>query len=325
MKRLGPLLAVVLILVVAVCSGCDFLKPKTPSETVKAFYTAVSEGNYSEAEKYLSLETRAVFGCIGAVSEALGGPGIEELLGDMKGTIRQIVIGGEEIREDRAEVRCSLYLKDGEVDTFTQVLRKRVTWKIVWESPRWLTESVVAPVSNLGSKAADFAKQVLGAPYLWGGKGWDWKEGKFVDSNIIKEGYHWNWEDRNEVGKGIDCSGLVYWAYNKAGEANRYQDLSNPIYYEGADGQWKHNVEQLSTKIPQVSDLKLGFLLFLDTPDRGFGIIDHVGMYVGNGYVVHSRGDVGVERKSLSDWINISLPDGKRYRNYFVGYGRVKL
>jgi len=196
--------------------------------------------------------------------------------------------------------------------------------------------------SNLAEKAASLAEEVVGAPYLWGGKGWNWNPsggwnwpgGKFVDSNgpspSIKGGYYYykaGAPNNVAFGKGLDCSGLSFWAFNKAAGKIKYIDPSNPIYYEGASGQWSdtERFEQISTSIPSVSDLKTGYLLFLDTPDGGFGSPDHVGMYVGNGYVIHSRGGVGVEKKTLNDWLNIPLSGEKKYKDYFFGYGRVKV
>ena len=45
--------------------------------------------------------------------------------------------------------------------------------------------------------------------------------------------------------------------------------------------------------------------------------------YVGNGYVIHSRGSVGVEKKRLNGWLDIPYGN-KKYKDYFLGYGRVK-
>ncbi|MCK4476272.1 MAG: VWA domain-containing protein [Methanophagales archaeon] len=199
-------------------------------------------------------------------------------------------------------------------------------------------------VYDLGVNASNLAKQVVGAPYLgdgktWGGKGWNWNQttgswvgGKFVDSEDIKNGYFY-YDDRTdsvEWGQGLDCSGLSFWAYNKAAGTAKYppgmpSDYECPIYYVGASGQWNdgERFEQISTAIPTVSDLKMGYLLFLDTDKNDKA--DHVGMYVGDGEVIHSRGDKGVENKTLGDWLNISVAGtGKKYKDYFAGYGRVK-
>lgn len=194
---------------------------------------------------------------------------------------------------------------------------------------------------DLGLKAADLAEQVLGTDYLWGGKGWEWNPatgswvgGEFVDVSSIKNGYYY-WNPTSgivEQDEGVDCSGLVYWTYNKAWEILTGQQLDywpaytdpndapNPIYYVGAGEQWNdaQRFEQISTTIPTVSNLKPGYLLFLKSP------YSHVGMYVGNGYVVHSKGSAGIEKKTLDDWLNIPLSGGETYRDYFLGYGRVK-
>ena len=179
---------------------------------------------------------------------------------------------------------------------------------------------------DLGVKAANLAMQVVGKGYHQGdtlSKGWN--DGRFLDPQEIQY---------------LDCSGLVYWSYNRGWEMitgqkiphystwyeenNCVDEAPHPVFYLGASGQWNdgERFEQISTAIPTVSDLKIGDLLFLDTNSNG--LADHVGMYVGNGDVIHSKGGVGVERKTLSEWFDLPLPGDKKYRDYFVGYGRVK-
>jgi len=189
--------------------------------------------------------------------------------------------------------------------------------------------------SDLGDQAASYAESILGVPYLWGGKGWDWNpdggwnwpNGKFVDSSDIRSGYNYFKPSAGKValGKGIDCSGLCLWAFNKAAGATKYRDPQNPIYAEGADGQWADTArfQQISKSVPTVNVLEPGYLLFLDTPSMGSGFPDHMAMYVGNGYVIHSKGGVGVEKRTLDDWLNLPVKD-KKYRDYFFGYGWVK-
>jgi len=212
-----------------------------------------------------------------------------------------------------------------EMNGILSIMNDFVSWHVETYGVGLEVYSGDAP--SLGEQAASLAEAVVRAPYLWGGKGYDWKEGKFVESNDILHGYHWNWQDHSEVEKGVDCSGLVFWAFNKAAGATQFAGALNPIpggppdYAEGASGQWKKYVEQIPTSIPSVSDLNTGYLLFLDTNSNG--LADHVGMYVGNGYVIHSRGGVGVENKTLNDWLNLPVPGGK-YKDYFLGYGRVK-
>jgi hypothetical protein len=139
---------------------------------------------------------------------------------------------------------------------------------------------------NVRAAAAELSKEVVGAPYLgdgttWGGKGWDEVESEFVDPAGIIEGYHyWN----NALGKvaegaGLDCSGLVYWAYNKASGAVGPDDAL--VYYKNADGQYQYNSSPVTE-----DELEPGDLMFLD--HQGDGRMDHVAMFVGG----HESGDV---------------------------------
>ncbi len=138
--------------------------------------------------------------------------------------------------------------------------------------------------------AADLARTVVGAEYLWGGKGWDWSQQKFVDAQAILLGYDYFDANTSRIvrGRGVDCSGLVFWSYNKALGARKYQSEPNPVWYEGADGQFKFNSQAVNE-----ADLRPGDLLFFDY--EGDGYMDHVSMYVGADDVVNaSEPSVGV-------------------------------
>jgi len=134
---------------------------------------------------------------------------------------------------------------------------------------------------GIGDRAAIRARSVLGAPYLWGGKGYDLNTKRFVDEGAISAtGYnYWNpTQAKVALGKGVDCSGLSFWAYDREQlgsdslTSNEY--ASRLIYYEGADGQYRGNTQRIGK-----DDLKPGDLLFFDT-DRD-NLMDHVAMYVG--------------------------------------------
>jgi hypothetical protein len=129
---------------------------------------------------------------------------------------------------------------------------------------------------------AQLAIDVIGADYLWGAKGFCYSQMAFLETEDIFDEYtYWN-EDKwnNDTGKGLDCAGLIFWAYNKAYGADSFKTCSepyNPIHYEGADGQyWKNS------QIIDLAELKPGDLLFFDWDDDGER--DHVEMYVGDYY-----------------------------------------
>lgn len=134
---------------------------------------------------------------------------------------------------------------------------------------------------TLPEKAAELAKEVIGADYLgdgqkFGGKGWNFNEQNYVDTAAIFNGYDfWNNKLRKvDFGAGLDCSGLIEWAYNYSFDPQKIL-TKNVIRVEGADGQYRKN----STPISE-SELAKGDLLFLDKNDDGR--VDHVAMYVGN-------------------------------------------
>lgn len=135
----------------------------------------------------------------------------------------------------------------------------------------------------LAFKAVELAKLVIGAPYLgdgktWGGKGWDSSLSSYVEPNTIFRGYNY-WDNslkRVTFGSGLDCSGLVQWAYNRAFDSSKSLK-QNAIRYDSADGQYINNSD------PLTEDMKPGDLLFLDK--NSDGLKDHVAIYVGdNGF-----------------------------------------
>lgn len=112
-------------------------------------------------------------------------------------------------------------------------------------------------------EAAELAKAVIGKNYLTQlynvfTKGW--KDGKFVEPGEVEY---------------LDCSGLVFWSYDKAYGAEKYLGKGNPVTYEGADGQYQNNFDVTVSE----DELLPGDVLFFDWD--GDGYMDHVAMYVG--------------------------------------------
>jgi len=79
-------------------------------------------------------------------------------------------------------------------------------------------------VDSLGQEAAGLAQLVIHDSYLgdgdtWGGKGWDPQQARYVTPGEIGSGYHY-WNNNVNMrgvkfGAGLDCSGLVEWAFNR--------------------------------------------------------------------------------------------------------------
>jgi cell wall-associated NlpC family hydrolase len=93
---------------------------------------------------------------------------------------------------------------------------------------------------------------------------------------------------------GFDCQGLVFWAYQQVG-------IELP---RGTAAQWN------ATARISAEELQPGDLVFFGSD------LFHVGLYAGNGYMLHSpREGMSVEIVSLSE---------SYWSTHLVGYGRVK-
>lgn len=92
--------------------------------------------------------------------------------------------------------------------------------------------------SSAGAQAVAAAKQEIGVPYEWGGTS----------------------------PSGFDCSGLMQWAYEKAGK-----DLPRSSSAQSQEG------EKVS-----MDDLQPGDMVFMYSP------VSHVGMYAGNGQIIEA-------------------------------------
>lgn len=133
-------------------------------------------------------------------------------------------------------------------------------------------------VNNLGQNAASLAKQLVNSVYLYGGKGWDYNLSQFVSpSTVTSTGYnYWNQASGSVAfGQGVDCSGLVMWAFDRSFDPNKSR-FNNFVKAEGADEQFRENTTSTTE-----SQLKLGDVMFFDFDSDNF--MDHVAMYVGEG------------------------------------------
>jgi len=133
--------------------------------------------------------------------------------------------------------------------------------------------------------------------YFWGGKsyhvGWDdrWGEDRVVTAGGSKQ-------TGTVRPFGMDCSGFVSWAFiNAGGDTNIIQYIGN-----GTSMQW------YNSKAISMDQLRPGDLLFYQPP--GGGGVNHVGIYIGGGQVVHctTNGGGGVIVTGLGKFIYARSP-----------------
>jgi len=168
-------------------------------------------------------------------------------------------------------------------------------------------------VLSLHEQAANFAKQLVdhSEAYLWGGKGWDFDLGEFTSPERILSGYTYFNPDTGgkATGVGVDCSGLITWAFNRSYNPTAGFN-SNYVTYVNADGMYR---SQQSTPVDE-AELQPGDTLSFDWD--GNGRIDHVAMYVGEsgGYDVVNAGDpvIGIERQNNDTYSRLSFFKGFR-------------
>ena len=173
--------------------------------------------------------------------------------------------------------------------------------------------SATVQQQTLGERAVELARSVEGAGYE--SKKGEYSNYELMDSEAVKK-------------EGIDCSGLVFWAFNTAADVSTWRpslDPSNDVCPEcvvdryGADGQWNDKkmweVQKEFTTPPSEDELKPGDLLYVNTDDKGTAV-DHVGIYAGNGKVIHSTTG-GVTEINYDEW-------KQKYASSFFGYGRVE-
>lgn len=100
--------------------------------------------------------------------------------------------------------------------------------------------------------------------------------------------------------EGFDCSGLVCYVMNESNVLDSKRVMAQELY-------------ELSEPISK-EELKAGDLIFFRDTFKSPNIITHVGIYVGEGEMIHC-GNASVEKSEL---------DTDYWQNHFEGYGRLK-
>ena len=121
----------------------------------------------------------------------------------------------------------------------------------------------------------------VGRPYVWGG-------------TSPAPQHLWGFD----LPGGFDCSGLVWWAYKLGPGTTR---IGSDIVGRTADNMaWERPTERVA-----LTAMRPGDLVFFGPkgPKTARGGISHVGIYLGNGWMVHSNGSSdGTTLTNLATW-----------------------
>jgi cell wall-associated NlpC family hydrolase len=145
----------------------------------------------------------------------------------------------------------------------------------------------------------DWGVRYVGYPYIWAG------EWGFTSPSSLAFG--------TQPVPGFDCSGLSWWALRA--DDDLYWEISPPRPYDGWPLPQRTSAEMARmTKVKlRFADLLPGDLMFYDG-DRD-GTVDHVDVYVGNGWSLDSSSSVGGVTLM---WVQTGW-----YRDHFVHGRRV--
>ncbi|HWL90895.1 MAG TPA: NlpC/P60 family protein [Actinomycetota bacterium] len=168
----------------------------------------------------------------------------------------------------------------------TLLRRKQVAWSLYRATTieSWVVPSledqyagmVLPKMTATRRSIVDWGVRYVGYPYIWAG------EWGFDSPSPAAFG--------SQPGPGFDCSGLSWWALRAD---DNYWDISPPRPYKGWSLPQRSSAEmsRMTKNRLAYADVRPGDLMFYDGDDNG--VVDHVDVYVGNGWALDSSSSVG--------------------------------
>lgn len=191
----------------------------------------------------------------------------------------------------------------------TRLRRKQVAWSLYrattlesWVVPYLEAQYAGMVLPKMGAarrSIVNWGVRYVGYPYIWAGE-WGFKSTPPAAFG-------------GQPGPGFDCSGLSWWALRA--DDGVYWEISPPRPYEGWPLPQRTSSEMsrvTRTRIKYV-DLKPGDLMFYDGDSNG--TVDHVDVFVGNGWALDSSSSVG--------GVTLMWVETGWYRQHFVHGRRV--
>jgi cell wall-associated NlpC family hydrolase len=174
-----------------------------------------------------------------------------------------------------------------DVTPLDHLRRKQAAWSLYrattlesWVVPYLQDQYAGIVLPSMGParrSIVDWGVRYVGYPYIWGG------EWGFATPEPAALG--------GQPGPGFDCSGLSWWALRA--DDGGYWNISPPRPHEGWPLPQRTSAEmsRLTKQRLTYANLKPGDLMFYD--GDGDGTVDHVDVFVGNGWSLDSSSSVG--------------------------------
>jgi cell wall-associated NlpC family hydrolase len=173
-----------------------------------------------------------------------------------------------------------------DVTPFDRLRRKQAAWSLYraatlegWVVPYLENQYAGLELPAMGAarrSIVDWGVRYVGYPYIWAGEwGFDTPEPPAFGS---------------QPGPGFDCSGISWWALRRDGGP---WQISPPRPHEGWPLPQRTSAEmsRMTNRRLAYAGLKPGDLMFYD--GDGDGTVDHVDVFVGNGWALDSSSSVG--------------------------------
>ncbi len=176
--------------------------------------------------------------------------------------------------DDSLDIQQSTYIRRDEVAYSLWMAQTLPQWSIDATS---IFDSITLPILTTGQQGfTSYELNQIGYPYIWAG---EWNA-------VSPPGYCCGSQPQG----GFDCSGFVWWVLKK------YEDGYNAAQFRAYGGWSLHErssqlMAQMTTTHLTYAQLGPGILMFFAS-DGGtnWTDVDHVGIYMGNGWMMHSTG-----------------------------------
>jgi len=204
-------------------------------------------------------------------------------------------------KDETKDMQISTLIHRDEVAYSLYTALKLPSWELD-NSTKFDTVSLPAlDARNAGQKVqhqlTQYALNFVGYPYIWGGE-WNVKS---------PSGYCCGYQPQG----GFDCSGFVWWVLKKnedGYDAAQFRVYPGWVVHERTS----HDMAHMAPSQIPFSKLVIGNLMFFaSNGGHNWTDVDHVGMYIGNNWMMHSTGGGPQLQWVGSGW----------YRDHFV-WGR---